>query len=137
MIALALFLVALAGPAAADAVFAARTMPAGTIISAGDLRTENTTIDGVLAQPSDAVGLQTVVTIYSGRPVRLSDLAAAKIVQRNQIITLVYSNGGLSIVTEGRALEDGGIGDQVRVMNISSRTTVSARIDPNGMARVN
>ena len=57
-------------------------------------------------------------------------------VDRNEVIPLIYSSGGLTISTEGRALGRAGPGEIIRVMNLSSRTTVTARIDQNGAAHV-
>ncbi|MEM9126779.1 MAG: flagella basal body P-ring formation protein FlgA, partial [Pseudomonadota bacterium] len=42
----------------------------------------------------------------------------------------------LSITTEGRALGRGAAGDRIRVMNLSSRTTVTGLIRPDGQIEV-
>ena len=55
---------------------------------------------------------------------------------RNQVVTLRYERAGLSIETEGRALGAGGEGDVIRVMNLSSRATLMARINADGSATV-
>ncbi len=51
-----------------------------------------------------AVGMETRVTLYAGRPVLAADLGAPAIIDRNQLVALSYRNGALMIVTEGRAL---------------------------------
>jgi flagella basal body P-ring formation protein FlgA len=53
---------------------------------------------------------------------------AAHLVERNAIVTMEYRKGALTILAEGRALGAGGMDDRVRVMNMSSRTTIEARI---------
>jgi len=40
------------------------------------------------------------------------------------------------ISTEGRALDRAGPGDFIRVMNLTSRATVTARVDGSGTAHV-
>ena len=40
------------------------------------------------------------------------------------------------IVTEGRALDRAGIGERLRVLNLSSRTTVTATVQGAGLATV-
>ena len=57
-------------------------------------------------------------------------------VERNDIVTLVYARHGLQISAEGRALSRGGVGDNVRVMNLSSRTTITGLVQENGMIEV-
>ena len=51
-------------------------------------------------------------------------------------MTLVFLKGGLRIATEGRALGRGSEGEIIRVMNLSSRTTVSGRIQSDGSIEV-
>jgi len=58
------------------------------------------------------------------------------IVERNQIVVIIYTAGGIHITTEGRALERAGPGDLIRVMNLSSRNTITARIGIDGAAYV-
>lgn len=128
-LALALMLTPL--PAAAAVLAAARTLPAGTVITAGDLRA----IDGDrpgLSDPSEAIGLQTRITIREGRPLQASLLQAPRLIGRNQIHPLVFQRGALRIVTEARTLSDGAAGDVIRVMNLESRSTVSAVVQPDG-----
>ena len=52
--------------------------------------------------------------------------------ERNHVVPLMYSRGGLEIMPEGRSLDRAGIGDQVRVMNLASRATVSGRVTASG-----
>ncbi|MFM7442840.1 MAG: flagellar basal body P-ring formation chaperone FlgA, partial [Tabrizicola sp.] len=70
------------------------------------------------------------------KPVRLGDLGPPTLVERNQPVTLVYLSGGLAISTEGRALARGSVGDEVRVMNLGSRNTVTGRVGPDGTVYV-
>jgi flagella basal body P-ring formation protein FlgA len=54
------------------------------------------------------------------------------LVERNAIVTMEYRKGALTILAEGRALGAGGMDDRVRVMNISSRVTIEARVTGAG-----
>lgn len=130
-----LALAALPGMADAAGVVAARTLPAGTVIAEGDLTVSASARSGI-SDPAMAVGLQTRVTIYEGRPVQSASLRAAEIVARNQIVRLTYQRGGLSITTEGRALAPGAARDLIRVMNTASRSTIFARVNPDGTLSV-
>ena len=120
-------------PTLADAgvLAAARTLPAGTIISAGDLVASDSDKPGI-SDPSQAIGMQTRITIYEGRPLQSTLLQAPKLVSRNQIVQMNFIRGSLRIVTEARCMTEGAAGDIIRVMNVESRTTVSAQVQPDG-----
>lgn len=49
-------------------------------------------------------------------------------VQRNKPVSLVYEDGPLQLMARGRALQDGGVGELVRVMNIASNIVVTGTI---------
>jgi len=123
-------------PTVADTVVAARTLRSHTVLTESDVAIVAGESAGAISNISEVIGMETRVTIYEGRPLRPGDLGPAALVERNQIITLAYAAGGLSIVTEGRALGRAGAGETVRVMNLSSRTTVSGVVSAGGMVVV-
>lgn len=129
-------LLALTSPALGDALVATRTIRARSLVSQDDLTLVSAEIPGALSDPADAVGLEARVSIYPGKPVRLDDLRPPTLVERNQLVSLVYLSGGLAISAEGRALARGSDGDEIRVMNLGSRNTVSGRIGPDGTVYV-
>ncbi len=118
-------------PAAAGGLAAARTLPAGTIIGAADLRA----VDGdqrALTDPSQVIGKQTRITIYEGRPIQATLLQAPKLVGRNQIVRLSFRRGALRIDMQARTLSEGAAGDVIRVMNLDSRNIVAALVEDDG-----
>ena len=123
-------------PALADSLVATRTIRAQTPIAAEDITAVAADIPGALSNPAEAIGQETRVVIYAGRPVLASDLGPAATVERNQIVPLAYASGGLVILTEGRALARGGVGEVIDVMNIGSRTKVQGRIGADGVLHV-
>jgi flagellar basal body P-ring formation protein FlgA len=127
---------ALAGPAAADTLLAARTIPAQSIIAAEDLVSSDQVIPGSVSDSASIIGMETRVALYAGRPIRPGDVGFPAVVERNQIIILTYQRNGLAISTEGRALGRGGPGELIRVMNLNSRATVTARIGVDGAGYV-
>ena len=113
------------------AITAARDLPAGTIIAESDLAWIEE-VPGGIADPALAIGKQARVAIYEGRPVVAGALRAPVLVSRNQVVRVAFDTGTLRIETEGRALSEGAAGDVVRVMNLSSRSTISAVVNPDG-----
>ena len=88
------------------------------------MTTTHAEIAGGFADVHELIGMETRVVLYAGRPILRGDVGPPAIVQRNQIVPLIYSGGGLRIVTEGRALGRGAAGETIRIMNLTSRTTV-------------
>jgi len=136
MIRLAFALCLGALPAWAEIVVPSRTIPARSLIMAEDLMLDDATVPGAVAEIEAIVGMEARVALYAGRPIRPGDVAFPAIVERNQIVTLIYRNGGLTITTDGRALDRASPGDVISVMNLASRSTVNARIGIEGDAHV-
>lgn len=131
----ALFLV-LTQQALADSMVATRMIKAQTVIAAEDFAMVAADIPGALSDPQAAVGQEARVTLYAGRPIHAADLGPAALVERNQVVTLIYRTGGLSILTNGRALSRGGPGDVIKVMNLASHLTVTGTLGPDGSVNV-
>ena len=137
-VALAVLVLGATAPRAlrADSLVATRTLRAQTVLTAADMTLVEAAIPDALADPALAVGLEARVTLYAGRAIRAADVGPPALVDRNQVVSLIYLAGGLGIVTEGRALARAGAGDAVRVMNLSSRSTVTGRVAPDGTVLV-
>lgn len=136
MIRLSLILALMVSAADAETLVAARTLPAQTIIGPEDLLSRDIVVPGAVEDPGELIGMETRVALYAGRPIRPGDVGLPAIVERNQIVVMVYTAGGIHITTEGRALARAGPGDLIRVMNLSSRNTITARIGIDGAAYV-
>ena len=133
---LTLAILLLANQAVADTVLAARTIRPGTVITARDLITKPGNIAGMASKPEQVIGAEARVSLYAGRPIPLADTGPPALVERNQIVALVFQRNGLKISAEGRSLSRAGVGDVVRVMNLSSRTTVSGKVMSDGRVMV-
>lgn len=126
----------LAAPAHADMLVAARTIRSHEILSPADVAVTQSELPGALTDPEQVVGMEARVVLYAGRPIRPGDIGPAAVIERNAIVTLVYVAGGLLITTEGRALDRAGPGDTLRVMNLTSRLTVSGQAAADGSVYV-
>ncbi len=122
--------------AMADSVVATRTIRAQSVIAAQDVAMVPAEITGALTATDAAVGQEAKVTLFAGRPVHASDLVLPALIQRNQVVSVVYQVAGLTIRTDGRALERGGAGAVIKVMNLASHLTVQGAISPDGSVRV-
>lgn len=134
--ALAFLLITFAVPVSAEIVVATEIIRANTIIEPGVVGLKKGDVPGVYTDLEAVIGKEARKAIYPGRPVRKGDVGEPALVERNQIVTLVYSANGLSIEAEGRSLARGGEGERLRVMNLNSRSTISGTVLPNGDIQV-
>ena len=125
-----------AGPAAADTVVALRTLRAQTVIGQGDVGLEPGNVSGAAERLDEVIGREARVALYKDRPVLVGDTAAPALIDRNQIVPFLFVAGPLVIAAEGRALERGGEGDLIRIMNTTSRTTVNGMVMADGSVAV-
>lgn len=113
-----------APPAFAGDVVAARNIRAGAIIAAEDVSAPDT--PGALRQAAGFIGLEAARSIYKGQIIAQADLRPPTLVARNAVVTMEFVQGPLTIETEGRALDQGGSGERIRVMNLLSKRIVTA-----------
>jgi len=129
---LALALALVAPCAGAESLVAAAIIRSQTVVAPEHVVRTEETIPGAVSDPREAIGQEARVTIYPGRPIRAADLGPPALVERNQIVRLVYAGRGLSIETEGRVLDRAAAGERVRVMNLASRSTVTGTVSKAG-----
>lgn len=122
--------------ALADTVVATRTIRPQEVISAQDVRLDQAQINGAFEKIEEVVGFEARVAIYPGRAVMRGQVGEPALVERNQMVELIYNQGGLRIVAEGRALGRGGEGERIRVMNVASRTVLFGTVAANGTIEV-
>ncbi|MDT8343322.1 MAG: flagellar basal body P-ring formation chaperone FlgA [Thermohalobaculum sp.] len=129
----ALFAGLSAAIAGAADVTARRTLPSGTVLADTDLGIA----EGEAAALRDGmIGLETRRVIYAGRPVNPADLGPPTLVRRNDVVTMRFLRSGLEIRAEGRALEAGGAGERIQVLNLESRQSVVARVTAPALVEI-
>ena len=125
-----------AAPAGADTVVALRTIRPGEVLQPSDLGLVPGSVAGASSHPGEVEGLEARQTLYQGQPVIPMALGPPALFERNEIVGLEYRRGGLSIRAEGRALDRGGVGDRVRVMNLASRRIVEGFVATDGTVQL-
>jgi flagella basal body P-ring formation protein FlgA len=126
----------LSGVAVADIVSPTRTIRADTIITQDDVTIIPGSNASAFRDTRDVIGQEAKITLYAGRPIHFDEVGPPALVMRNQIVSLQFRSGTLVILTEGRSLERGGVGDHVRVMNLSSRATLFGQVQSDGTIEV-
>jgi flagella basal body P-ring formation protein FlgA len=122
--------------AVAETVVPTRTIRANAIIAETDVGLAVGDTPNGFAYVTDVIGQEARITLYPGRAIRIDDIGPPALIDRNQIVLIRFETAGLLISTEGRSLQRGGVGDRIRIMNLSSRNTLFGQIEPDGSVRV-
>jgi len=125
-----------AGAVLADTVQVVRAVRGQSILGPDDLTIVAGDVPGAIATVEEAAGKEAKVTLYPGRPILRAQLGAPALVERNALVRMNYARGPLHIVTDGRALDRGGVGEPVRVMNLTSKQTVTGIVAADGSIEV-
>jgi flagella basal body P-ring formation protein FlgA len=121
-----------AGAVLAQSVTAVRAIRSQSLIGADDVTLDDATVPGGVAELAAVVGREARVTLYPGRPILAAQLGPPALVERNQLVRMVFQRGPLTIGSEGRALDRGGVGERIRVMNLGSRQIVTGAVTEEG-----
>jgi flagella basal body P-ring formation protein FlgA len=119
----------------AEDIVAARNIRAGSLIVATDIVTPQDR--DALRRAIDIVGMEAGRTFYQGQPIDETKLRAPTLIKRNTIVQMEYARGPMTISAEGRALDPGGLGDRIRVMNLGSKRIVTVVVTGENAVRAN
>jgi flagellar basal body P-ring formation protein FlgA len=82
------------------------------------------------------VGKVARLTLLPGHAIPFAGVSNRKLVSNGAEVKLEFLEGDLLITATGSALQDGSIGDIVKVRNDDSGVTVSGAVQPDGSVRV-
>jgi flagella basal body P-ring formation protein FlgA len=124
----------------AEIVVANRNMPRGSIIGQGDLTLEKRDLArlhrGYMEDATSAIGKKLRNRVRKHQVITPSQLDVPLAVKRNNRVIIQASNSTIQIRMVGKALENGGIGETIRVRNISSNKEIDAKIISSGIVEV-
>lgn len=90
----------------------------------------------IIHDSSQIIGLAARRPLQAGQPIRLIDLKKEELVQRGSDVSLTFRNGSLEITAMGKALENGSLGDVIKITNVGTNRTVDAKITGPNQAQV-
>ena len=121
-------------------VVASDTLPRGTILNARQLKLAKRNLaklpQGYYVDPVKLVGMKLKRNITSGFPLTPTMVAAPKLIKRGQQVTLISRTSAIRVVMPGKALENGAIGERIRVKNLSSKRVVEGVVNASGEIEV-
>jgi len=104
----------------------------GEVITRGDLEWKQVPqgryTSDYIEKFDDMIGLSPKRPLGVGAPIRFAELGRPEAVSKNALVTMVATVPGMTITTTGRAIEAGGTGDVIQVMNLQSKKVLQATI---------
>ena len=115
-----------------EVVVAARMLPGKTLLQPGDLkklRLETGRLpNGFLLDSSKALGQQLQRPLRSGEVLMDSMLLQPIAMHRGAAVTIQVRQGDMIVSAAGEALQDGSVGQRIRVQNLVSKRIVTAKV---------
>lgn len=108
-----------------------RSVAKGAVIGAGDVALRPMgarAVDGIFTDPAAVVGRRARAHLGEGQAVLVRQLEPDWLVETGNPLSLTAEAGGLAVSAPAEALEDGQLGDVIRVVNLSSRREVKALV---------
>jgi flagellar basal body P-ring formation protein FlgA len=113
-----------------------RNVAPGEAIAAGDIQTVSLRAERLnqnyVGNASDLIGRTPKRSIRPGEPVRPSDIQVPLVVHRNDLVTVVLQTSTIMLTTQATALQDGAVGQAIRVSNTRSKKTLDATVTGPG-----
>jgi flagella basal body P-ring formation protein FlgA len=124
----------------AEAVVLTRPIQPGETIRLTDVQILRLRADQVgaatVTDPARMIGKTVRRPMAAGQPIRAAELAPVLFVTRNSLITVKVDSPRMTLVMQGKALDDGGEGDAVRVVNTRSDRMVQGLVTGPGEVTV-
>ncbi|MEJ0063009.1 MAG: flagellar basal body P-ring formation chaperone FlgA [Alphaproteobacteria bacterium] len=116
-----------------------KTMAQGDVIEDADLDWIKMTADraGDYMRGSETVvGMELKRQMPAQSPIRIRDIASPRVVLRGSLVTMKIESPAMLLTSQGRALQDGAVGEVIRVTNTQSNRVIEAKIVSPGVVKI-
>lgn len=124
----------------AAVVVSARPLAKGAVVTADDLKSIATDLGrqpaGVYTDPAQAIGQIVRIPVAAGTTLGRQHLAAPNRVQRGTPVTVVAGQGGIAVRSTAEALQDGAVGERIRVRNPLTKKVIYGVVTEAGWVAV-
>jgi flagella basal body P-ring formation protein FlgA len=122
-----------------EAATLTRSIRAGEVIKASDVSLERrpkSEVGGEALGTEQTVGFAARQPLRGGQVLHPADLTRPLVVQRSEVVTLLYEVPGIVLRVRGKALEAGAVGDVIGVVNVQTNRTIQAVVTGPGHVSV-
>jgi len=120
-------------------VVPARDIGRGETIAESDLSYQMIAPENVMSNTATSmdalVGMQTRRVLHQGESVRNDDVRHPILVTKGSTVTMTFDAPGITLTAMGRAMSEGGVGDNVTILNPASYRQISAVVTGPGTVR--
>jgi flagellar basal body P-ring formation protein FlgA len=117
-----------------------RRIATGETIGRDDIQWQTaraeTVARNVVLDPDKIVGKEAKHPLQADQPLRAGDVRAPVIVAKGSLVTLVVQSPTMTLTSKGKAMENGALGDSVRIQNTQSKIVVEGEVVSPGTVRV-
>lgn len=118
-----------------------RAISRGDVVRQSDLRIQSilyarTTGTPTLTHADDIAGQAARRSLRAGLALSPDDLTEPLMVERQELVTLIYRHGSLALTVRARAMDDGSEGQSIDVMNLQSNRVVRGVVAGHGLIHV-
>ncbi|CCG40359.1 flagellar basal body P-ring formation chaperone FlgA [Magnetospirillum molischianum] len=118
----------------------AHPMARGEVIAENDIEwvevREEVVRRDVVTTLRQVVGQEPRYPLRAGAPIRTAEIQKPISVAKNSAVTIIVRTPFMVLSAQGRATEDGSVGDVIRVTNAQSKQVVDARVEGPGQVSV-
>jgi flagella basal body P-ring formation protein FlgA len=123
-----------------EVVKASRKIRPGQIVSSEDVHLAQEQSSqmqrNILTVAEDAVGKKAVRSIQAGQPIAAQMLDDPPVIKKGTRVLIIAGNPMMRVSAGGKAVEDGRLGEEVRVVNLSSGKEIHATVKGPGVVEV-
>jgi flagella basal body P-ring formation protein FlgA len=121
-------------------VVARKVIEPGEVISQVDLALvpgrQERGVQKTFSRIADIAGQVAKTRIAAGRPITSRAVRSVHAVKRGQAVTVVRYENMIKIAMKGRAIQDGSLGEMIRVLNIRSNKMIDGRVMGSGLVEI-
>jgi len=116
----------------------ARHIATGEIVGPADLIWSDEAVApaGAPGDPDAVIGMAARRPLRAGAAAELRDLSSPILIRRDEMVSVAFEVGGVSLVLQGKAMRDGALGDSLQVLNPQSKRVIEAVVSGPGRAVV-
>lgn len=123
-----------------QAPFLSQTKGKGEILQLSDIEMRQASEQLVRAQGAlrveDLVGKSLTRALRGGSPLRSADVAEPDLIRRNDMVTLYFKKGALTLTVKAKALQSAALNKQVTVLNLMSNKPIQGIVTGAGAVTI-
>jgi flagellar basal body P-ring formation protein FlgA len=89
-----------------------------------------------ILDPTELYEMAAKRPLRAGEVINTSDVEPPRLIERGQLVTIMFRKPGLTLTARGRAVSDGAKGDLVSILNEQSRRTIQGIVTGSGTVEV-